>query len=110
MKWLKPSLTWGFVFAGLFGLISLIFDFGDWSGLAFRFSLGFFIGLLGAPEAEPKAFKYPSLFQVICGAIAGSIVGIMFSLSTVEIILASTTGGFLGWTASYWLKHLPASI
>lgn len=107
MKWLKLSLQCGFGLAALFGLFSLIFYFGDWSRFAFVAPLGFFSGLIAAPEIEPKVFIMPSLLQVTSGAIAGTIVGIMLNLSTVEIAMTSFAGGFLGWLAPYWIKHMP---
>ena len=69
-------------------------------------SLGFFSGLLVAPELDQKAFKMPTLFQVMSGAIAGAIVGIMLSLRTEEMAMTSFIGGFLGWLAPYWIKHM----
>jgi hypothetical protein len=63
MKWLKISLAWGLGFAALFGLVPLIFDFGDWSHWVIASSIGFFCGLLAAPDFDKKAFKSPTYFK-----------------------------------------------
>ena len=48
----------------------------DWSRLIYVFVMGLFIGLVLAPEIEPKAFKKPWLFQILGGAIFGIILAI----------------------------------
>ncbi len=106
MKWLKISFISSLIFSVLFSTFSLIFYFGDWSRLIVVAIFGVFIGLLAAPEIDRKAFDNPLLFQVFSAAMAGAIIGYYFS-TNIEIIVSSCIiGGFIGWLAPYWLKHV----
>ncbi|ADE56100.1 protein of unknown function DUF395, YeeE/YedE [Coraliomargarita akajimensis DSM 45221] len=69
--------------------------------------VGLFIGFLGAPEFEPKAFKKPILWQTSCGFAAGLTVAIQFNLENPYFIVAAIAGTALGGTASLWIKHAP---
>ena len=85
----------------------LIFDFGDWNKLLSHLFLAIFIGLIAAPELDPKKFKTPSLFQLICGLFAGLLFGYGINLNGENLLAAVAIGGFIGFTAKYWLKYLP---
>ena len=90
----------------LFAIVSLIFYFGDWGRLAAVTLMGLFIGLVAAPEFEPKAFKRAWLWQLVSASVFGGLFGYVFS-GDLEIIIACTIiFGFLGITASYWVKHV----
>jgi uncharacterized membrane protein YeaQ/YmgE (transglycosylase-associated protein family) len=91
----------------LFCSVSLVFYFGDWFRLGFSLFSGIFVGILLAPELEPKKFKYGWLVQITAGAIAGVFVGLFFKLEVESIPYCSIIGGFVGWTAPGWLKHFP---
>ena len=92
------------IFASFF---SLLFYFGDWQRLGFIFVLGLFLGLIAAPEFEPKVFKHPTSFQLFGGLVFGLILGIFFNVDTSSIIAMSAIGALLGGTASFWLRHAP---
>jgi len=107
MHALKAVLICTIGVAFLFSLFSLVFYFGDWTRLAILFFMGAFLGLIGAPELEPKAFKSPWLFQLIGGAVSGAISGLLLSASIEATFVLTLIGGVLGWLAPYWLKHAP---
>ena len=90
----------------LFGVLSFVFFIGDWQRFAFVFCMGLFVGLIAAPEFEPKIFKNPALFQLVSGAIAGALAGAAIQLNSEAIILGVLVGGLLGWFAPSWLKHI----
>jgi presenilin-like A22 family membrane protease len=87
--------------------ISLVFYFGDWSRLIFCALTGLFVGILLAPELEPKKFRNGWLLQISAGAIAGIFIGLFFRQESEFIIYCSILGGFIGWTAPKWIKHFP---
>ena len=107
MNQIKILLVCGIVFAVMCSGVSLIFYFGDWDRLIYAGCFGLFVGFLAAPELKPKLFKKAWLIQLICGVIAGSIVGVVFDLSNSNIVYASIIGGFIGWSANLWVKHVP---
>lgn len=94
-------------FAILFSIPSLLLYFGEWDRLAIVFFAGLFVGLIAAPEFDPKAFNSAWLFQLICGVLSGLLAGLAFHLNHEGVFLTSIIGGLLGWSAHYWIKHLP---
>ena len=107
MRQIKLLLICGLVCAVVFSGFSLVFYFGDWLRIIFVAGLGLFVGFLAAPELEPQIFKSVWLIQLMCGVIAGLFVGLVFDLNSVNIIYTSIIGGFLGWSANLWVKHVP---
>jgi len=107
LKAIKISLVCSLGLGLVFALFSLVFSFGDWHRLFLVFFLGAFIGLVGAPEIEPEAFKKAWLFQLISGVVSGGLVGLLLGLSSVNILAAVVVGGILGWSAPFWAKHVP---
>ena len=106
LKGIKVSIYSGLFFAVLFGAISLIFYFGEWSRFFLVSSFGLFVGLVAAPEFEPRAFKKAWLFQLVNGIIAGVLIGLVLGLSQENIFAIAIIGGFVGWSAPYWVKHV----
>lgn len=93
--------------AAFFGGFSLLFHFGDWErfGLVIIFAL--FVGVVIAPEIDQKSFKNGWLLQIAAGAIAGLLLGLFFHLESIELLAyCSVIGGFLGWLAPAWIRHL----
>jgi hypothetical protein len=107
VKALKISMLCSLSFSALFGLVSLVLYFGEWERLLLVCLFGFFIGFVAAPEFEPKAFKKAWLLQLSGGVIAGLLVGLIFGLNNENIVAVALIGGFIGWTAPYWIKHVP---
>ena len=103
----KIALVCSLGLASLFGLFSLIFYFGNWSRLAFVSSLGLFIGLVAAPEFEPKAFKSAWVLQLASGLALGLVAGFGLKMDPSNMVASVAIGGFLGFTASFWVKHVP---
>ena len=107
VKALKVSVICGLGGALIFAAFSLVFYFGEWARLALVFVMGLFIGLIAAPELEPKAFKMAWLYQLGSGVVAGLLVGLAFNLGAETIMLTTLLGGLLGWSAPFWVKHVP---
>lgn len=105
MKAFKISMICGFNIAFLSTLLSLIFNFDYWLNLVVVSFIGMFLGLLAAPEFEPKAFKYPSLFQSCCGIAVGVFFGIIIKGNAETLLASAFIGGMLGWSVSFWIKH-----
>lgn len=107
MRMFKITLYSSLAFALVFSLFSLLFYFGNWNRLAVAFILGLFIGIIAAPEFEPKAFKQAWIFQVLGAMLFGVVLGIALHLEVTSIVVISFVSAFLGLTASYWIKHVP---
>lgn len=107
MKSIKVSTISSLSFAIIFGLVSLVFYFGEWHRFFIVVALGFFVGLLAASAFDKKAFKNPSLFQTISGAISGAVTCILFTTNVEALIPSIAIGAFIGWSAPFWIKHVP---
>ncbi len=104
---LKTTFYSSLFFAVLFGVVSLIFYFGEWYRFLIVVLMGIFVGIVAAPELEPKQFKSPWIFQVVGGFVFGIFLGILMDFSFEGIIASAGISAFLGLTAFFWLKHLP---
>jgi hypothetical protein len=107
VKALKVSLLCSLSLATLFGLMSLVLYFGEWGRLVLVTLFGVFIGLVAAPELEPKAFKKAWVLQLGSAVIVGLLVGLIFDLNNENIVAAILIAGFIGWAAPYWIKYVP---
>ena len=67
---------------------------------------GLLLGAIAAPELEPQAFRYPAVWQVFFGALAGVALMVARAHSSEAIVAGAVVGGLLGFLAPYWLKHL----
>ena len=104
---IKEAILISLGLAILFGSFSLIFYFGDWLRFAIVFLVGLFVGALAFPELNPKCCKYPTLYQISVGAVAGFLGGFAFNATIETSVSIAIIGGLLGFTAPYWLKHAP---
>ena len=52
-------------FGLVFGVVSLLFYFGDIKRFIFVLCAGLFFGLVAAPEMKPKLFKNVALYQTV---------------------------------------------
>jgi len=73
-SWVKVAFLCGFITALIFSMASLVFYFDEWDRLFFVASLGLFVGLVAAPEIDPKVFKTAWLFQMTSGLAAGGLI------------------------------------
>ncbi|EON92920.1 hypothetical protein MARLIPOL_09204 [Marinobacter lipolyticus SM19] len=94
-------------FAGFASVLSLIFYFGDWPRLIVLVVVGVFLGLLAAPSIEPKAFKHAWAYELLSGAMAGALIGLIFIGTGEALLVGALIGAVLGYTAPYWIKHAP---
>ncbi len=94
-------------FAGLFGAVSLVFYFGEWKRFQLLVLAGGFVGLIAAPEFEPKAFRRAWVYQLLSGSIAGGLLGMSFVKSFEAAAIGAIVGGVLGVLAPYWVKEMP---
>lgn len=94
------------VMGGLFAVFGGLAHGYTLRNIGLLFSSGALIGAMSGPELEPKAFRFPTLWQVITcafGFIAGAIY---FRASPEGVALAALVGIILGYLAPYWLKHV----
>ncbi len=96
-----------FCCAGLFSAISLVFYFGDWLRLIIVATMGVLTGLLIAPSIDPKAFKYPVVYQLLCGSFIGGALALVFTRDPWALSVGVLSGGLLGFLTPYWIKNFP---
>jgi tryptophan-rich sensory protein len=76
------------------------------ANILFLGGAGAILGLIGAPELEPKAFRYPMLWQVIFAVMGCVLLAVMFDAKPEGYALAVVIGIALGYLAPYWIKHI----
>lgn len=69
---------------------------------------GAIFGLIGAPEVEPKAFRYPTLWQMLFAVLGCILLAVSFSATPEGYAIAVVVGAILGYLAPYWIKHIQA--
>ena len=106
-KALKVAALSSLGFGMLFGVFSLVFEFGNWPRAIGVSMLGAFLGMIAAPEIDPKSFKMAWLFQLFSGLASGTVLALLLQMSVVNIIAVAVIGGVLGWSAPYWVKYVP---
>jgi len=106
MQQIKTLTFYCALFALMFGIVSLVFFFGDWIRLLSVTAVGFFVGFVAAPVFEPELFAKPRLIQIMGGLIAGATLGLAVNLDAELIFYLSLLGGVVGFLADYWIKHL----
>ena len=107
MQMFKVTFYYSILFGLVFSLFSLIFYFGDGERLMVVFIFGLFVGMIAAPEFEPKIFNQAWIFQTLGGMLFGVTMGVVLSLEIVNIVILSFICAFFGFTVSFWLKHIP---
>jgi hypothetical protein len=95
-----------------FALIFVIFG-GFSSGYSatnvlFLGGAGAIFGMIGAPELEPDAFRYPRLWQVLFAVLGCILLALTLNAQPAGYVLAVEVGAVLGYLAPYWIKHIQA--
>ncbi|MEN5398953.1 hypothetical protein [Achromobacter xylosoxidans] len=67
---------------------------------------GAIFGAIGAPVIEPKAFRYPALWQVGCAVAGCLLVAALLGASIDGYLLAVALGVLLGYLAPYWITRV----
>lgn len=105
-SWGVVALTGGF-FASVFVLIGGIGG-GRHSShtVLFHAAAGLFIGAIAAPELQPKAFRFPAIWQASFGGVAGVTLAASMETSLEALVAGAMIGALLGFLAPYWNNHI----
>ena len=68
--------------------------------------IGAFLGVMFAPELEPKYFHYPVIWQMVFAIIGCMLFAYSIDSSFVGYAIAFVFGGFFGYIANFWLKYI----
>lgn len=68
--------------------------------------IGAFLGAVGAPEVEPKYFKYPAIWQVTFATFGCVLFAHSVAASYEGYLVAVLIGIILGYTAPFWIKYV----
>ena len=106
LRSLKVASFFAVIFAAMFAVVSAIFYFGEWYRLIAVSCIGAFVGLVAAPEFEPKAFARPRLVQAVSGLFAGVFSGVAVGFALDLVLAAGALGLLVGFLAPIWIKHV----
>jgi len=103
------GLTLAIVVAVVLALVFVIFG-GLAHGyslrnIAFLASVGAVFGAIGAPYIEPKAFRYPTLWQMFFSVLGCALLAMYLQAGAEGYALAIVAGVILGYLAPFWVKH-----
>jgi len=75
-------------------------------GLLFAGLAGLFMGAIGAPEIEPRAFRRPVLWQIGFSVLGCCLVAAVLSAGFDGYALAVALGVLLGILAPLWIHYI----
>jgi len=78
------------------------------SSVAWLALSGAILGAIGAPEIEPKAFRYPALWQIAFAVAGCTVLAAGLEAPPEGYLLAVLVGVILGYLAPYWIKQIQA--
>ena len=107
---MKKGIKLALIVSLIFAVIGIVFG-GLTYGFTFRTVIvyglfGALLGAISAPELEPKYFQYPMIWQVISSIMGCLLFAYGIHASSEGYVLALLVGGFLGYTAHFWVKHV----
>ena len=108
----KRGLIAAAFLSGFFALMFVIFG-GFTLGfstvnLLFLGGAGAILGMIGAPELEPGAFRYPTLWQMLFAVFGCTLLAVVLDAPPEGYVFAVVIGVVLGYLAPYWIKHIQA--
>ena len=77
------------------------------SGVLLGATFGFTLGVVGAPELIPRAFRFPALWQIGWAVMGSVLVAYQLDAPGEGYALAVVLGGLLGWSSPFWIKDVP---
>ena len=89
----------------IFGGLNLGFSA---TSILFLGGAGAIFGLIGAPELEPKAFRHPTLWQMLFAVLGCTLLAVGLNAPPEGYAMAVVVGAVLGYLAPYWIKHIHA--
>ena len=78
------------------------------SNVLFLGGAGAIFGMIGAPELEPEAFRYPRAWQILFAVLGCTLFAFSLNAQAEGIAVAVVVGVVLGYSAPYWVKHIDA--
>ena len=78
------------------------------ASVSFLAAAGAILGAIGAPEIEPKVFRYPALWQMSFATIGCLLLAAAMDSPIEGYMLAILAGLILGYLAPLWIKHIQA--
>lgn len=103
---IRLALAACLIFAALFAVV------GGWTtgysleSVTWLALTGAIFGAIGAPAIEPKAFRYPALWQVGCAVAGCLLVAALLGAGIDGYLLAVALGVLLGYLAPYWITRV----
>jgi len=67
---------------------------------------GALLGAIAAPDLEPKAFRFPELWQMFFAILGCILIAISLKAEPIGYAIAVVVGGVLGYFARYWTKYI----
>ena len=89
----------------IFGGMTMGYSIESMSWLA---AAGALLGAMSAPELEPRAFRFPAIWQISFAVLGCVILARALNAPIEGDLLAVPVGIILGYLAPYWVKHIQA--
>ena len=67
---------------------------------------GALLGAIAAPDLEPKAFRFPELWQMFFAIVGSILIAVSLKAGPIGYAIAVVVGGVLGFFARYWTKYI----
>jgi hypothetical protein len=99
----------------LFASVGFAILFAVFGGFSTGYSLrsigllalaGALLGAIAAPDLEPKAFRFPELWQMSFAILGSILIAFSCKAGPLGYAIAVVVGGVLGFFARYWTKHI----
>ena len=99
----------------LFASVGFAILFVAFGGFSTRYTLrsvgllalaGALLGAIAAPDLEPKAFRFPKLWQMSFAILGSIFIAIGLKAGPIGYAIAVAVGVVLGYFARYWTKYI----
>jgi hypothetical protein len=67
---------------------------------------GALLGAIAAPDLEPKAFRFPKLWQMLFAILGSILIAFTLKVGPIGYAIAVLLGGVSGFFARYWTKYI----
>ena len=102
----KIVATVSITFAAIFVIFGGFFDGYSFSSIIFLSLAGLIFGAIAAPLIEPKAFRYPTLWQISFATTGCLLLAGLLGAGVDGYLLAIALGIIIGFLAPYWVNYI----
>lgn len=102
---IKLVVIWSCIFSVIFVIFGGFLEGYSLPSVIFLAFTGIIFGAIAAPLIEPKAFRYPTLWQITISTITCVFIAALLGAGIDGYLLAILTGVILGYFAQCWITY-----